>query len=279
MGQLARAQVAQAKEAFATRNVELAQDLVRQDAEINQLNRVIFKRAVEIGDDLEVREWGMFMILVARCLERIGDNTVDIAEQVVFVVTGLFREMADASTPPTGTNPAGVGLGAPSSAAPGANTRTVSCLPLSSTFTRSSRSGGEPLQQLLGSLGEQDRVAGLPGGGLDPRGHVDGIADHAELEPARPAHVPGDHRARVQADAELQPLRGVELADDLQRCGERLVGVILLAAGSAEHRQQAVADELVDPAAVVMDDRDDLLEQPVDRGDHLFRRGALGERR
>ena len=42
----------------------------------------------------------MFMILVARCLERIGDNTVDIAEQVVFVVTGLFREFADASTPP-----------------------------------------------------------------------------------------------------------------------------------------------------------------------------------
>ena len=37
----------------------------------------------------------MFMILVARCLERIGDNTVDIAEQVVFVVTGVFREMAD----------------------------------------------------------------------------------------------------------------------------------------------------------------------------------------
>jgi phosphate transport system protein len=40
------------------------------------------------------------MILVARCLERIGDNTVDIAEQVVFVVTGLFREFADASSPP-----------------------------------------------------------------------------------------------------------------------------------------------------------------------------------
>jgi phosphate transport system protein len=94
MGQLARSQVSQAKEAFATRNVELAQDLVNQDREINRLNRDIFKRAVEIGDDLDMREWGMFMILVARCLERIGDNTVDIAEQVVFVVTGLFREMA-----------------------------------------------------------------------------------------------------------------------------------------------------------------------------------------
>jgi phosphate transport system protein len=102
MGQLARSQVSQAKEAFSQRNVELAQDLVRQDAEINRLNRQIFRRAVEVGDDLELREWAMFMILVARCLERVGDNTVDIAEQVVFVVTGLFREVADKS--PTSTS-------------------------------------------------------------------------------------------------------------------------------------------------------------------------------
>jgi len=99
MGQLARSQVAEAKDAFATRNVDLARDLLRQDSEINRLNREIFRRAVEVGDNLEMREWAMFMILVARCLERIGDNTVDIAEQVVFVVTGLFREFADASTP------------------------------------------------------------------------------------------------------------------------------------------------------------------------------------
>jgi phosphate transport system protein len=99
MGQLARAQVGQAKDAFGARDVDLAQDLVRQDAEVNRLNREIFRRAVEVGDDPDVREWAMFMILVARCLERIGDNTVDIAEQTVFVVTGLFREFADASTP------------------------------------------------------------------------------------------------------------------------------------------------------------------------------------
>src|SRR5438105_698057 len=55
--------------------------------------------AVEVGDNLGLREWAMFMILVARCLERIGDNTVDIAEQTVFVVTGLFREFTDASQP------------------------------------------------------------------------------------------------------------------------------------------------------------------------------------
>ena len=97
MGRNVRAQVGQAKEAFASRNVELAQDIVRQDAEVNRLNRMIFRRAVEIGDDVEEREWAMFMILVARALERVGDNTVEIAEQVAFVVTGLFREMADSA--------------------------------------------------------------------------------------------------------------------------------------------------------------------------------------
>jgi phosphate transport system protein len=92
MGQCARQQVVQAKDSFRMRHVSLAKDLTRQDAEVNRLNREIFQRAVDVGDDHDVREWAMFMTLVARCLERIGDNTVDIAEQTVFVVTGLFRE-------------------------------------------------------------------------------------------------------------------------------------------------------------------------------------------
>ncbi|MGH2910514.1 MAG: phosphate signaling complex protein PhoU [Solirubrobacteraceae bacterium] len=93
MGQLARAQLVQSRDALAGRDLALTRRLVAQDSRINQLNRAVFRRAVEIGDDVEMREWGMYMILVARCLERIGDNTVDIAEQVVFVVTGLFREL------------------------------------------------------------------------------------------------------------------------------------------------------------------------------------------
>ena len=99
MGRLTRSLVSQAKESFAERNVPVARDLVRQDAEINRLNRAIFRRAVEIGDDPELREWAMFMTLVARAIERIADNTVDIAEQTAFVVTGLFREFTDASQP------------------------------------------------------------------------------------------------------------------------------------------------------------------------------------
>ena len=97
MGRLARSEVSQAKQAFSLRDVGLAEDLVRQDAEINRLNRECFHRAVEIGTDLDRREWAMTMMLVARALERIGDNAVDVGEQVAFVVTGLFREFSDAS--------------------------------------------------------------------------------------------------------------------------------------------------------------------------------------
>ncbi|MGO9901846.1 MAG: phosphate signaling complex PhoU family protein [Solirubrobacteraceae bacterium] len=99
MGHFAYSLVSQAKESFAERNVAVAQDLARQDEEINRLNRDVFSRAVQIGDDHELREWGMFMILVARCLERVGDNTVEIAEQTEFVVTGAFREPAGTSKP------------------------------------------------------------------------------------------------------------------------------------------------------------------------------------
>lgn len=97
MGACARSEVTQSKTAFRARDVALAEDLVRQDREINRLNREIFRLALEIGDDPDTREWAMHMILVARALERIGDNAVDVGEQVAFVVTGLFREFSDSS--------------------------------------------------------------------------------------------------------------------------------------------------------------------------------------
>jgi phosphate transport system protein len=99
MGELARSLVQQCKLAFERRDAALALDLVRQDDEIDTLNRECFHRALEIGDDADQREWAMHMMLIARCLERIGDNAVDIGEQTAFVVTGLFREFEDASHP------------------------------------------------------------------------------------------------------------------------------------------------------------------------------------
>ena len=99
MGRAARSIVVQSQAAFARRDVALAEDLVRQDERINRLNREVFQLAIQIGDDADRREWAMHMMLVARALERIGDNAIDIGEQVAFVVTGLFREFTDASHP------------------------------------------------------------------------------------------------------------------------------------------------------------------------------------
>jgi phosphate transport system protein len=99
MGKSVRALAKQAKRAFLERDLDLARDLVRQDDVVDNLNRDCFHLAIEIGDDHDRREWAMTMMLVARALERIGDNAVDIGEQVAFVVTGLFREFEDASHP------------------------------------------------------------------------------------------------------------------------------------------------------------------------------------
>jgi phosphate transport system protein len=99
MGGQARTLISQAKRAFEQRNVEMAHDLVRQDDVVDNLNRKCFGLALEIGDDADRREWAMTMLLTARAIERIGDNAVDVGEQVAFVVTGLFREFEDASHP------------------------------------------------------------------------------------------------------------------------------------------------------------------------------------
>ena len=99
MGTHTRTLIVQAKRAFEERDVEMARDLVRRDDAVDELNRECFNLALQIGEDADRREWAMTMLLAARAIERVGDNAVDIGEQVAFVVTGLFREFEDASHP------------------------------------------------------------------------------------------------------------------------------------------------------------------------------------
>jgi len=99
MGKQTRTLISQSKRAFCDRDIEMARDLVRQDDVVDNLNRECFRLALDIGDDADRREWAMTMLLAARAIERIGDNAVDIGEQVAYVVTGLFREFEDASHP------------------------------------------------------------------------------------------------------------------------------------------------------------------------------------
>lgn len=95
MGALAREGVMQARQCLALRDVELAYDLVVKDQQLNGLNREIFRLAIDLGDDIDTREWLMTMAMVARAFERIGDNAVDIGEQVAFVVEGILPEFKE----------------------------------------------------------------------------------------------------------------------------------------------------------------------------------------
>ena len=99
MGSRAEEMIRVAMNAFAERDLAGAESLVDLDELIDRANRRVVKHVLELGNDPEVREWGLRMIIVSRCLERIGDHAVDIGEQTAYLVTGEFREFTDASHP------------------------------------------------------------------------------------------------------------------------------------------------------------------------------------
>jgi phosphate transport system protein len=99
MGDLVVSMLRTAMEAFAKRDLELCQQVPFMDDPVDRLNRATHLEALKLADDPRSLDWGLHMNMAARALERVGDNAVDIAEQVGFLVTGEFREYTDASHP------------------------------------------------------------------------------------------------------------------------------------------------------------------------------------
>jgi phosphate transport system protein len=84
---------------FVERDIEGAESLVELDEMIDRTNRRVANYILDLGADEDKREWGLRMLIISRCLERIGDHAVDIGEQTAYLVTGEFREFTDASDP------------------------------------------------------------------------------------------------------------------------------------------------------------------------------------
>lgn len=99
MGGIVVGMVRTALDAFARRDLELCLTLPVMDDPVDRLNRATHLEALKLADDRRSLDWGMHMNMAARALERVGDNAVDIAEQVAFLITGEFREFTDASHP------------------------------------------------------------------------------------------------------------------------------------------------------------------------------------
>jgi phosphate transport system protein len=99
MGLRAEQMLRVAVDSFAARDAVRAETLVELDELIDRANRRAMEQVFAIADDLDKRRWGLRMLIVSRCLERIGDLAVDIGEQTAYLVTGEFREYTDASRP------------------------------------------------------------------------------------------------------------------------------------------------------------------------------------
>jgi phosphate transport system protein len=99
MGRRAEQMIRVALDSFAGRDVDKAHSLTDLDELIDRANRQAVEDVLALGDSAEEREYGLRMLVVSRCVERIGDHAVDIGEQVAYLVTGEFREFTDASHP------------------------------------------------------------------------------------------------------------------------------------------------------------------------------------
>ena len=97
MGERCEEMVRIALDSFSTRDLERARSLADLDELVDRTNRRVSDKVLEMAASPGLQEWGMRMVVVARCLERIGDNAVDIGEQTAFLVTGEFHEFGDAS--------------------------------------------------------------------------------------------------------------------------------------------------------------------------------------
>ena len=99
MGERAEEMHRVALDSFAQRDLAGAESLVELDELIDRANRRFVERLVDVMAEPELREWGLHMVVVARSIERIGDNAVDIGEQTAYLLTAQFREFTDASHP------------------------------------------------------------------------------------------------------------------------------------------------------------------------------------
>ncbi len=92
MGELAQSMVKDALDAFVRRDVNLAKDVGRRDEKLDLFRDQIFRELItyihEATGKPDSVDQAIYLILVSRHLERIGDNSSNIAENISYLVDG-----------------------------------------------------------------------------------------------------------------------------------------------------------------------------------------------
>ena len=75
--------------AFTSRDLTLAMDVIKSDEEVNSLHRDIIKDYIrKIKDEVISFDEGFSVIRVAKNLERIGDHATNVCEDIIFLESG-----------------------------------------------------------------------------------------------------------------------------------------------------------------------------------------------
>lgn len=89
MSEEVRFMVREAIDAFVKGDESLARDVLARDDRVDALKGKIFRDVLEhLKTNAAMVEQGLNLILIARNLERVGDHATNIAEDVIFAITG-----------------------------------------------------------------------------------------------------------------------------------------------------------------------------------------------
>jgi phosphate transport system protein len=89
MAERAQGMVKGSLDAFVGRDAQLARRVCAEDAEVDALREQIFRELLTyMLEDPRTIPRAIRLILISRCLERIGDHATNIAEMVVYMVEG-----------------------------------------------------------------------------------------------------------------------------------------------------------------------------------------------
>lgn len=96
MSDLVRGMIRTGIEAVMRRDADEARLLPAMDEPVDRLNRNMYQEVVRSGPDLQRLEWATKAMMVSRALERVGDQVVDIGEQIAYLNTGEMAEFNEA---------------------------------------------------------------------------------------------------------------------------------------------------------------------------------------
>lgn len=94
MAQIDREMLRRSLDAFIAHDPDLAREVAQRDDEVDHLYNQIFRELLTFMiEDPKTITRATYLLWIAHNLERIGDRVTNISERVVFMTTGIVREL------------------------------------------------------------------------------------------------------------------------------------------------------------------------------------------